>query len=172
MGSRRSSAYPGRPLVGRRGDQALASCGQSLAIVGKDSTGKTTLAHQIAKGRMGLPGCDDLLGFPLRPLPGGQRVLILACDRPQQIRAAFARGIDTEDEQLVGILRDRLVWVDLPGEVVLPSPEGTKWLLDICRSRDVGLVVVDSAKDAVDGDLRPRRWGRRMRASGRRSSAT
>lgn len=80
-------------------------------------------------------------------------MLILACDRPQQIRAAFARGIDTEDEQLVGILRDRLVWVDLPGEVVLPSPEGTKWLLDICRSRDVGLVVVDSAKDAVDGDL-------------------
>ncbi|HHX45765.1 MAG TPA: hypothetical protein GX718_00090 [Brevibacterium sp.] len=41
----------------------------------------------------------------------------------------------------------------LPGEVLLPSPEGTRWLLDICRARNVGLVIVDSAKDAVDGDL-------------------
>ncbi|HHX45766.1 MAG TPA: hypothetical protein GX718_00095, partial [Brevibacterium sp.] len=52
--------------------------------VGKDSTGKTTLAHQIAKGVMGLPGFENLLGFPLRPLPPGKRVLILVADRPER----------------------------------------------------------------------------------------
>jgi hypothetical protein len=62
-----------------------------MMLTGPQGVGKTTDLGQLALGLAGVPGFEELYGFPIRPLPAGRLVLYLALDRPRQIARALRR---------------------------------------------------------------------------------
>ncbi|MGC4154487.1 MAG: AAA family ATPase [Propionicimonas sp.] len=130
------------PLWGR-GGQSLWSPGEALMIAGPQGTGKTTIAQQLALGRMGLAPAG-LLGLPV--LPGERNVLYLAMDRPQQARRSLQRMV-TDSQH--GDLDDRLVvWAGPPPRDLARH---TDLLTEMCREADADTCIVDSLKDAFLG---------------------
>jgi hypothetical protein len=71
--------------------KVLLSDGEALTIAGPQGVGKTTVAQQLALGRMGFEEYDRLFGFPI--VPGQGRVLYLAMDRPKQAARSFRRMV-------------------------------------------------------------------------------
>jgi replicative DNA helicase len=65
------------PVWGQ-GSEVLWGDEEGLVLTGTPGVGKTTLAQQIVKARMGLQ--SDLLGYKVQPTRS--RVLYLAMDRP------------------------------------------------------------------------------------------
>lgn len=127
------------PVWGRRGAVAWP-VGEACMIAGPSGVGKTTIAHQVLLGRIGIGG--DVLGLPV--LPTGSKVLYLAMDRPAQIARAFSRLVSDEHE---AILRDRLVWWAGPLPAVL---EKEPWILaELAERHGADTIVVDSIKDAI-----------------------
>src|SRR5690606_35653346 len=61
------------PAVWGEGDDVLWSAGEALMICGQQGVGKTTLAHQLIRARLGLD--TQVLGFPVAP--ADRRVLYL-----------------------------------------------------------------------------------------------
>jgi hypothetical protein len=135
----------------RDGDVTLGAKGESLMLVGPPGVGKSTMAHLVVFGRLGLLG--DAVGWPVTP--DGGRVLYLAMDRPQQIARAMYRLVRPEHREVLG---DRLVVREgaVPGVDLVEQRE---WLLD--RAREVGAttVVVDSIKDVLPDPSDERRAG-------------
>lgn len=130
-----------RPVWGR-GEDIIWSEGESLIICGTDGTGKTTLAGQLLKARLGLS--DYVLGFPVRI--GERRCLYLACDRPKQAARSLARQFDERD---AGTLRERLtVW---KGPPPYDFAKRTDTLLRMCEAYDADTVIIDSLKDVALG---------------------
>lgn len=130
------------PAVWGAGDDVLWARGEALMLVGSPGVGKTTIAGQLVRARLGL--AEHVLGYPVRS--GRRRVLYLAMDRPQQIARGLRRLFsDDERETLDARLT---VW---PGPPPADLAQETRTLLDLARSANADTVVIDSVKDAALG---------------------
>lgn len=130
------------PAVWGAGTEILWPEGESLIIVGGDGTGKTTLAGQLVRARLGLQ--DEVLGYPVQP--GQRRILYLAMDRPRQASRSMARQFDADDR---AVLAERMsVW---RGPPLADMAADTGLLTAMCRAADADTVIVDSIKDAAVG---------------------
>jgi replicative DNA helicase len=111
-------------------------------IVAGPGVGKTRIAAQLVRGRLGL--CKDFLGMPIKP--GKHNVLYLAMDRPEQIRALLALAMRDDDRH---VIEKRLrVWKGPPD---FDFSKHTDELLRMCTDADADTVIVDSVKDAAVG---------------------
>lgn len=131
---------PERPApVWGKGDTILWAQGEALMIAGSPGLGKTTLAGQLVRARMGLQ--PDVLDLPV--LEGG-RVLWLMMDRPQQIARSVRRQFTRTELEDHG---DRLAlgWGPPPADLAR-HPE---MLAELAASAGADTIVVDSLKDAV-----------------------
>ncbi|MCF6745104.1 AAA family ATPase [Blastococcus sp. KM273128] len=130
------------PAVWGEGDDVLWARGEALMLVGGPGVGKTTVAGQLVRGRLGL--ASDVLGLSVRA--GRRRVLYLAMDRPQQIARGLRRLFTAEERHR---LDERLsVWVGPPPADLAQS---THTLVELAQSADADTVVIDSLKDAALG---------------------
>lgn len=130
------------PLWGHEDAAALWSSGESLFIFGPPGAGKSTLAHLVVFGRLGL--VPDVLGFPVRD--DGRKVLYLAMDRPKQIMRAMRRLARPAH---ANTLRDRLIVHRGPLDFNVTREESRNVLRDMALRHGVGTIVVDSVKDVL-----------------------
>jgi replicative DNA helicase len=121
-------------------DDVLWARGETLLLVGPPGVGKTTLAGQLLRARLG--GEPGLLGWPVAPTVS--RVLYLAMDRPPQIARSMRRVFREEDREL---LNERLVVWRGPPEVDMAKDTGL--LTEMAAAADADTVVLDSVKDAA-----------------------
>jgi KaiC/GvpD/RAD55 family RecA-like ATPase len=126
------------PAVWGDGPRVAWSRGESLWITGPPGTGKSTLAQQLVRGRLGL--VDQLLGMNVEL--SRSTVLYIAADRPPQI-ARSMRRMFTEAER--SILRDRLRVHRgaLPFDLVKAPGELAAFAID----QGADTLIVDSVKD-------------------------
>lgn len=130
------------PAVWGTGQLVPWAQGEPLLLVGPTGVGKTTVAGQLVKARLGL--VDEVLGYRVEPDPLG--VLYLAMDRPAQVRRSMNRQF-TEDDR--DVLNERMtVWEGPPPRDLARHPET---LIDLVQKAGRGTVVIDSVKDAAVG---------------------
>lgn len=130
------------PAIWGRSPSVLWAPGEALMIVGGNGVGKTTLAHQLVAGRLGI--LPSALGYPITP--GNGRLLYLACDRPRQIARAMQRLFTEEHRQ---VLDERLVvW---KGPPPYDFAKRTDLLAAMCARAGADTVVIDSLKDVAVG---------------------
>jgi hypothetical protein len=112
--------------------------GESLMVFGPPGVGKSTLAHLLILGRLGI--VDEVLGMPVRD--DGGVVLYIAADRPKQIRRAMRRLATHERRHL---LKGRLIvhYGPLPVDITVDKD----WLADLAQEHGATTVVIDSIKD-------------------------
>ncbi|MEV0854715.1 AAA family ATPase [Nocardia fluminea] len=126
------------------GKLVLAARGEATMLCGVTGLGKTTIAAQLVRASLGLS--REVLGQPVAECP---RVLVLAMDRPDQARRAYAR-IFTEADR--SVLSGRLIfWPGPPPADIAKQPD---LLLAICKAAGLQAgdrLIVDSLKDAAIG---------------------
>jgi replicative DNA helicase len=128
------------PGIWGRDDKVLWPPGEPLLLCGSTGVGKTTLAKQLARARVGLR--DEVLGFPV--VPGKGTLLYFASDRPKQAAKA-GRRLFTRDEGPV--LKERLViW---KGPILADLRKVPTTLLALARLWGADTVIIDSAKDVA-----------------------
>lgn len=133
----------GTPAVWGEGRKVLWAEGEALMLVGPTGVGKTTLAGQVVRARLGL-GRGEVLGMPVAPTKS--RVLYLAMDRPQQIARSLRRHFDRSERDQVD---ERLVVRQgPPPKDVARNPET---LIELALEVGADTVVIDSVKDAAVG---------------------
>lgn len=120
-------------------DACLWAPGESLMLVGPPGVGKSTLAHLLVFGALGL--LPDALSFPVT---SGRSVLYLAMDRPRQIARAMRR-LRTEEARVA--LKEHLTVHKGPLPVRLA--DDADWILRQAQEVGAGIVVVDSIKDLL-----------------------
>jgi hypothetical protein len=153
------------PALWGSGFDVLWSAGEPLVIEAAKGVGKTTLAGLLVRGQL-LGG--DVLGYPVRKLPEGQRILYLALDRPDQIKRSMARQFSPS--QLTELDERVVFW---QGALPADAAENTRVYVDLCDYNQTDIVYVDSLKDAVRGLSEDRATGyyqegrTRLLASGR-----
>lgn len=124
------------------GDEVLLADGEALMLVGGPGVGKTTVANQFLRARLGIT--DKALGYTVKP--SESKVLYLACDRPRQWRRAAKRILLGEHAE---VLKDRLeVWKGPPPE---DFAQNTDALLNLCLKYGADTVIIDSLKDVALG---------------------
>lgn len=133
---------PALPVpVWGEGERVLMAEGESLMLLGRAGTGKTTIAQQWTLGRCGVPEFSTLLDLPV--LPGSGTTLYLAMDRPSQARRSLRRMLT---EEMREGLNDRLrFWAGPPPVDLTRNPDA---LGELCAAAEADSVVVDSLKDA------------------------
>lgn len=121
-------------------DRVLWASGEPLMLAGGPGVGKSTIAANLIRGRIGLQ--SEFLGLPVE---AGSRVAYLACDRPLQIRRLGKRLYrDPED---FAVLNERIgVWSGPLHEDVSKS---TDHLLHIAQDECADTIVIDSVKDLL-----------------------
>lgn len=137
-------ASHGVPAVWGEGEAVLWASGEPFLLVGPDGVGKTSLAQQIVRSRIGL-GRRTLAGLPVTRTGG--RTLYIAADRPSQAARSFHRMCGDDDEE---VLRDRLVVHrgPLPFDVAREPLA----LCEYVESIDgIDTAVIDSLKDIAIG---------------------
>lgn len=128
------------------GEDVLWARGEALMIAGPQGVGKTTIAGQLLRAVIGLPG--DVLGLPVEMCE--RRVLYLAMDRPEQARRNLARMFaDAEAEIGRDYLAEALRFWSGPPPADLAADPGM--LLRLAQQHDADVVFVDSLKDAAVG---------------------
>lgn len=117
--------------------------GEPLMIEAGYGCGKTTLAGLLVRAQL---FGGDVLGYPVRQLTDGQKILYLAIDRPDQIGRSMARQFSQEQQNQI---RDRLIFWEGP----LPddAAENNQLFVDLCEYHRADFVYVDSLKDAARG---------------------
>ncbi len=133
------------PAVWGEGDEVLWAEGESLMIVGPQGLGKTTL--EACSSVLFLGGLNDgvVLGLPIADT--GQRILLLAMDRPHQIGRSLKRQFteDTDRQVLDGRLVIR------PGPPPGDLAKNPALMVAMAVDLGCGVVFVDSVKDAAIG---------------------
>ncbi len=128
------------PSVWGIGEQVAWAEGEPFLIVGPTGVGKTTLAGQLVRARLGIG--DPVLGLPVATT--GRRVLYLACDRPAQVQRSLARMVSDANRAL---LDERLIiWKGPPPADLAKHPD---MLTRMCAEADADTVVIDSLKDVA-----------------------
>jgi hypothetical protein len=137
------------PIWGTRRD-VLSAEGQGWMICGPDGRGKTSVAAQYAKARLGL--ASEMWDLPVKALPEDRSVYYLAADRPRQMMEAFMRGVGPSLREVL----DRRLFVHRgPSPYRLSRDSGQSWLLREIEETRAGLVVFDARKDignTLDGE--------------------
>lgn len=128
------------PAIWGRGTDILMAEGEALILAGGDGVGKTTIAGQFVRARLGLS--QKALGLPV--VPSTRRVLYLAMDRPRQARRALSRHFSAEDTD---VLNDKLAFWEGPPPYDLA--QNISLLTRMCERADADTVIVDSLKDAA-----------------------
>lgn len=131
------------PAIWGEGMDVLWTEDESLIIEASYGVGKTTLAGLLLRGKF----CGgEVLGYPVRKLPDGQRILYLALDRPEQIVRSMLRQFT---QQQLDELGNRLsIWRGpLPGD----AAENDHLLTDLADMHEADVIFVDSVKDAALG---------------------
>lgn len=131
------------PAIWGDGMEVLWAGGESLIIEASYGVGKTTLAGLLVRGKI---YGQAVLGYPVRKLPDGQRILYLALDRPDQIVRSMLRQFT--HEQLDELGKRLSIWRGpLPGD----AGENDHLLTDIADMHEADVLFVDSVKDAALG---------------------
>lgn len=128
------------PSVWGRDADVLWAEGEALMLAAPQGVGKTTVAFQVVRARLGLQSA--VLGFPVTP--GKRRLLYMAMDRPAQAQRAAARLFAKDDRQ---VLDERLIVWKGPPPMDLAKHPGV--LAAMCEQADADTVVIDSLKDAA-----------------------
>lgn len=129
------------PAVWGDGESIVWAEGESLIIAGPDGVGKTTLAGQLIRARLGI-GDGMVLGMAVTP--GKKNVLLLSMDRPRQARRALRRQFTRDDRD---ILDEKLrIWQGPPPADLARSPS---MLTQLAALADADTIVIDSLKDAA-----------------------
>jgi replicative DNA helicase len=127
------------PAVWGEGDDVLWAGGEPLLVAGPTGVGKTSLLERLTLAAVGLS--EGVLGYPVAK---AERVLYLACDRPQQPQRSFARMVDEDDRD---VLNQRLVVWARPTPYDLAQQP--KVLLKMAEDADADAVFIDSYKDVA-----------------------
>lgn len=134
---------PGVSAVWGDGDQVAWAAGEPCLLVGPPGVGKTTLAQQVVRARVGL--VEEVLGLSVAP--DDRPVLYIAADRPPQAARSMRRMFTEDDRETLA--RRLVVWRGpLPG-LLVKSPN---LLARMAEDVGAGTVVIDSLKD-VAGNL-------------------
>jgi replicative DNA helicase len=120
-----------------KGSDVLWAQGESLLIVGPTGVGKTTIGGQVIAGLTGL--VPDVLGFPVQQ---ARKVLYLAMDRPKQIARAWHRLFSST--QLPILDAKVAVW---RGPLPMRMGDHPELLLELARTHDADVIIIDSLKD-------------------------
>ncbi|MEV6116642.1 AAA family ATPase [Streptomyces sp. NPDC052109] len=129
------------PAVWGNGSEVLWAEGEALVLAGPQGVGKTTIASQLVRARLGLQ--DTVLGLPVQP---GKKCLILAMDRPAQFRRAGRRIFGADDEEYLN--EHLVVW---EGPPPYDLAKRTDILAAMCDKAGADTVLVDSIKDGALG---------------------
>lgn len=130
------------PAVWGNGKEVIWAQGEALMLCGPSGVGKTTVAVQLLRARLGLQ--DKVLGYPVSHTGG--KVLYLVMDRPAQFRRAARRAFTDEERAL---LTERfVVWKGPPPKDMAADPE---LLVRMCHEAGADTVFIDSIKDAAVG---------------------
>ena len=130
------------PAIWGTGNDVLWTEGEALMIAGPQGVGKTTLAGQLMRARLGI-GTDTVLGLPVAR---GERLLYLAMDRPSQIARAFGRLFTEGDRD--AIASKLVIHRGPPPADLAKHPE---ILAAMCSDAGADTVMIDSVKDAAVG---------------------
>ncbi len=132
----------GIPAIWGLNGQVLWAEGEALMLVGPPGVGKTTLANQLVRARLGLS--TEVLDLPVKQTVS--RVVYLAMDRPRQIARSLRRSFNESERK---ILKECLrVWQGPPPADIAAHPET---LLELARLAGADTIIVDSLKDAAIG---------------------
>ena len=126
------------PAVWGRGGEVLWSEGEYLLLTGGIGAGKSTIAQQLIRARLGLG--DEVLGYPVTP--GERNVLLLALDRPPQIRRSLRRMFTEDDRDALARLK---VATALTADIVRTPAH----LAELVRANDADTLIADSLKDVA-----------------------
>lgn len=125
-----------------RGDDILWARGEACLLAGNQGCGKSTLSGQLIRAQLGLQ--DSVLGLPVMPVD--RPILLLAMDRPAQIRRSMRRQFSEEERDAIsGRLFIR------PGPPVADMALDPTLLRRMAQAVGAGVVYVDSLKDAAVG---------------------
>jgi replicative DNA helicase len=128
------------PAIWGTDARVLWAQGEPMMLAGPDGVGKTTLAQQLVRARLGLS--TDLLGLAVEP--AAEPVLYIAADRPRQAARSFRRMTSDEDRE---ILAERLiVW---KGPLPFDLTSAPSALANFALELGVGTIFVDSLKDVA-----------------------
>jgi hypothetical protein len=129
------------PAVWGIDGEVLWAEGEACMIAAPQGVGKTTMAFQVVRARLGLQ--DSVLGYPVKL---GKRVLYLAMDRPAQAQRAANRLFAKDDRNFLN--EHLIVW---KGPPPFDMAKQTDVLVAMCKEAKADTVVVDSLKDAAVG---------------------
>jgi replicative DNA helicase len=127
------------PAIWGADDQVLWARDEALMCCGPQGVGKSTIAQQIVRARLGLAGCN-VLGYPVEP--GKGHVLYIAGDRPSQIARSMRRMFtETDRETLDARL---IVW---KGQLPFDLANDPSKLAALALKHQADTLVIDSLKD-------------------------
>lgn len=130
------------PVIWGTQEYPLWCQGEALILAGVQGTGKSVLAQNLIRARMGLG--NEVLRMPV--METEKKVLYLAMDRPSQIRRSMNRMFLDSERELV---EERLVvWTGPPPRDLAQYPNE---LAAMARHVGADCVLVDSLKDAFLG---------------------
>lgn len=126
------------------GAEVLWSRGEPALVTGPVGVGKTTVLARLMRASVGLQ--DRLLGFPVTQ---AERVLYLACDRPEQIGRNLARSFTDSDYDVLN--KRGNIWRGPPPADLAANPPLLREITKIAGLRPGDRLFIDGLKDVAVG---------------------